>query len=290
MLNYSPEINFINYKEHRIGILRLDLIHPEVSGNKWFKLKYNIEQAQRENKKNILTFGGAYSNHIAATAAACRLFGLKSIGIIRGDELPEKNTTLVAAEQQGMRLHFVNRTSYREKDSEQFYDYIQKKFPDSYIIPEGGNNALGELGCRDILSSDTSAFKHIFCATGTGATLRGMAQSLNKGQILYGVNVLKFDAEPVSSQTKMLNNYHFGGYAKHTQELLDFKNWFETTYHILLDYVYTAKSFFAAFKELENLSSSEPVLIIHCGGLQGNEGYEKRYNLNPNRQVNDAHG
>lgn len=290
MLSYSPEINYINYNDRRIGILRLDLIHPEISGNKWFKLKYNIEQAQKENKKSILTFGGAYSNHIAATAAACNLLGIAGIGIIRGDETARANSTLAKAEENGMQLHFINRALYREKDSGQLADYIHQNFPGSYVIPEGGNNNLGELGCREILSFDTSAFKHIVCATGTGATLRGMAHSLNAEQLLYAVNVLKFEAEPVSQQTIMLNNYHFGGYAKHTQELLDFKNWFEITYRIPLDYVYTAKSFFAAFKELENFPVNEPVLIIHCGGLQGNEGYEQRYNLKPSRQVNDPQG
>lgn len=292
MIEYKSIINQITYNGYRIGILRLDLIHPEISGNKWFKLKYNLEQAKKEKKDTIITFGGAFSNHIAATAMACKIAGFKSIGIIRGEESSTNNPTLSFAQQNGMELLFVNRVEYQQKNDSGYLQRLRYMYPDAYIIPEGGDNRLGQKGCEEILTKETSKYTAIFCAHGTGTTYKGIAKSLHPNQTLSVINVLKFEAITEAPQTTILNDYHFGGYAKHTKELLDFKIWFENTYSIPLDYVYTSKLFYAAFDLMNQnkLDKNQKILIIHCGGLQGNEGYEKRYNLNPKRQVNDAQG
>ena len=290
-ITYKPIINTIEYNDYRIGILRLDLIHPEISGNKWFKLKYNLEEAKTEYKNTIITFGGAFSNHIVATAVACKSTGLKCIGIIRGEESYASNPTLSFAKQNGMELLFVNREEYSQKNDTGYLQRLRYMYPDAYIIPEGGDNKLGQKGCEEILTAPTYGYSSIFCAHGTGTTYKGIATSLLAHQTLTVVNVLNFEAVANEAQTTILNNYHFGGYAKHTKELLEFKTWFENTYYIELDYVYTAKLFYAVFDlmQQEKLDNKE-ILIIHSGGLQGNKGYVERYNLNPNRQVNDAQG
>lgn len=292
MIDYTPIINQIEYNGYQIGILRLDLIHPEISGNKWFKLKYNFEQAKKENKTTIITFGGAFSNHILATAVAAKLAGIKSTGIIRGEETSSSNPTLSFAKENEMELLFVNRTEYSQKNDSGYLQRLGYMYPEAYIVPEGGDNRLGQKGCEEILTEETAKYSSIFCASGTGTTYKGIAKSLLPHQKLMIVNALKFEGITNEPQTEFLNNYHFGGYAKHTQELLDFKLWFEKTYSIELDYVYTSKSFYAAFDLMKQnkLDKQKDILIIHCGGLQGNKGYEGRYNLNPNRQVNDAHG
>jgi len=211
MIPYTPIINQINFNGYQIGILRLDLIHPEISGNKWFKLKYNLEQAKKENKNTIITFGGAFSNHIAATAVACKLNELKSIGIIRGEETSVKNPTLSAAQQNGMELLFVSREEYSQKNDSGYLQRLRYMYPEAYIIPEGGDNRLGQKGCEEILTTDMFRYKNIFCAYGTGTTYKGISKSLLPHQKLYVVNVLKFEAAVNEPQTSILNDYHFGG-------------------------------------------------------------------------------
>lgn len=287
LLNYSPIINEINFNEYKIGVLRLDLIDPEISGNKWFKLKYNLQQAITEQKKGILTFGGAFSNHIAATAKACQIAKLHSIGIIRGDENSDTNTTLALAIKNGMQLHFVSRQDYKNKSDITYLSNLQQQFPDYYIVPEGGDNALGSQGCKEILTEATNQYQQLFCAFGTGSTFRGIAQSLKPHQQLTAINVLKFEANSINEQTVVNNHYHFGGYVKHTKELLDFKLWFENQYTIELDYVYTAKLFYAVFDLMKTgrLNPENKTLIIHSGGLQGNVGYEQRYKIKSSGDV-----
>jgi len=272
--------------------LRLDLIHPEISGNKWFKLKYNLQQAKAENKDTILTFGGAYSNHIAATALACKLAGMKSIGIIRGEEITEDNQTLALAKKNGMTIIPISREEYKLKHTEAYLKALEIKYLNGYIIPEGGDNALGEKGCEEMLSKETLRYNKIYCACGTQTTFNGIANSLDTKQKLVGINVLKFDATTNKKNAFILNKYHFSGYAKHTEALLNFKSWFECTYDIPLDYIYTTKLFYAVFDLIDKIELEEmdEILVIHSGGLQGNSGYEKRYNLKPNRHVNDPVG
>lgn len=273
-------------------MLRLDLLHPEISGNKWYKLKHNLTEARSQGKKTILTFGGAFSNHIAATAAACNQQGFQSIGIIRGDSDASSNHTLAQAQALGMQLVFLSRSDYRDKTDPIFLEKLSQRFPEAYIVPEGGDNLLGEKGCGEILNSATDAFTTIFCAYGTGTTFRGMATSLDTHQSLTGINVLKYDVLLDDERLQVLNNYHFGGYARHKPELLTFKTWFENHFAIPLDYVYTAKLCYAVFDLIKQkkIGSHERVLMVHSGGLQGNPGYEARYNLNPSRQVNDPQG
>ncbi len=292
MLYDTPIITPLTYEGCSLSLLRLDLIDPEISGNKWFKLKYNLLKARELGKTTILTFGGAFSNHIAATAAACHRKGFQSIGIIRGEADAQHNTTLARAKQLGMQLLFASREEYKQKEEESYLQTLGRRFPDAYIIPEGGDNALGQAGCEEILGNTTQAFTQIFSAYGTGTTFKGLAKSLLPHQVLYGINVLKYDAVSDLPQSSILNTYHFGGYARHTQELLDFKTWFETTFAITLDYVYTAKVCYAVFDLIRQgkISKEDNILIIHSGGLQGNAGYEARYSLKPNRQVNDPQG
>ncbi len=281
MIAYNPIITSIEYNGYQLSVLRLDEIHPEISGNKWFKLKYNLEQAQLENKNTILTFGGAYSNHIAATAAVCKLGSFKSIGIIRGEESSVANSTLSIAKEKGMQFVFLSREEYKQKTEILYLQNLQEQFPHAYMIPEGGDNALGQKGCEEILSNSTITYDFIFCAHGTGTTFKGIAKSLLPYQALMAINVLKYKATCDLLNATINNEYHFGGYAKHTSELLEFKTWFETTYHIPLDYVYTAKLFFAVFDLMnqQQLPKDKKILIIHSGGLQGNIGYEERYHI-----------
>ena len=295
MLEYKPIIQKINLNGIEVSVLRLDLIHPQISGNKWFKLKYNLEEAKKQEQDTILTFGGAFSNHIHATAVACKQFGFKSIGVIRGEKESETNFTLSEARNYGMQLYFVSREDYRRKTNEDFISGLKNKFGNFYLIPEGGDNLPGQKGCEEILPEGND-FDIIFCATGTGATFKGISHSLQPNQELIGINVLKFKAEYLTNspihKSRINNDYHFGGYAKHTKELLGFKNSFEQETNIPLDYVYTSKLFFAV-KDLMSKNEILPnkkILIIHSGGLQGNKGYEERYRLMPTRNVNEAQG
>jgi len=292
LLHYTPIIHTLNYRGYDISILRLDMIHREVSGNKWFKLKYNLREAKLQGNDTVITFGGAFSNHIAATAYACKETGLKCIGIIRGEASSGDNATLSFAKKNGMQFKFVSREAYKQKDSPEYLNALQQNYPSAYVIPEGGDNALGQKGCEEILSDATEDYTHLFCPYGTGTTAKGISKSLCNHQTLRAVNVLKYEANSDLQNIEILNEYHFGGYAKHTSELLEFKNWFEENFNIELDYVYTSKAFYALFDLIkkDKLNTFDKILIIHTGGLQGNKGYEARYNLNPKRHVNDAQG
>lgn len=296
MIHYTPIIQKISSKllsENgiEVSVLRLDLIHPQISGNKWFKLKYNLEEAKKQGLDTILTFGGAFSNHIHATAVACHQFGFKSIGVIRGEKESESNSTLSEARKYGMELYFVSREDYKRKMDSDFISELKNKFGNFYLIPEGGDNLLGEKGCEEILPKEND-FDFIFCACGTGTTFSGIKKSLRSNQILTGISVLKGEPSGRLTDSDILIGYHFGGYAKHTQQLLDFKNKFESENEISLDYVYTSKLFFAVQDVISKnkIAANSKVLVIHSGGLQGNAGYEERYRLMPIRKVNDIQG
>lgn len=296
MIKYDPIIQKINselfsQRGIEVSVLRLDLIHPQISGNKWFKLKYNLQEAKKQGYDTILTFGGAFSNHIHAAAVACKQFGFKSIGVIRGEQSSEANSTLSDANQNGMQLHFVSRDLYKRKAAPEFINELKNKFGDFYLIPEGGDNELGAKGCEAILQG-MSDFDLVFCACGTGTTFKGLSKALKPHQQLIGISVLKGEGEMTNTYSGILTDYHFGGYAKHTNELLEFKNRFETETQIPLDYVYTAKLFFAGYDRIEKdkIPSGSKLLIIHSGGLQGNAGYEKRYALKPSLNVKEPQG
>ena len=272
----------------RLGIslhmLRLDLIHPEISGNKWFKLKYNIEYAKEKGYKKILTFGGAYSNHIVATAAACKYLGLDSIGIIRGEKHVPLNHSLAFAQNCGMKLEFVSRELYRNKTDENFLKDLQVKYLDAYIIPEGGANNLAIKGCAEInqlIPGDTDL---ICLACGTGSTMAGIVSAANSNQEIIGFSALKggdflldevenFLKEETTSEVKFAINssYHFGGYAKYNQQLIDFMNDFYSLTNIPLDFIYTAKMVYGLMDMIKSGEiSSKRIVAIHTGGLQGN--------------------
>jgi 1-aminocyclopropane-1-carboxylate deaminase len=263
------------------AMLRLDKLHTVVSGNKWFKLQYNLLAARSTGKQGILTFGGAYSNHIAATAAACNSQGLRSIGIIRGEAPASGNHTLAAAAGSGMELIHISREAYRQPDRE---IYRQQQYPDFLVVPEGGHNSAGARGCEDILSvHPTHYFTHILCAVGTGTTLAGLINSAGVPQHIMGIPVLKgaqylepavialLHDKPLPSW-ELLYDHHLGGYAKITPILIDFINNFYEETGIPTDVVYTGK-LMMAFRELSRqgrFPAGSRVLLIHTGGLQGN--------------------
>lgn len=268
-------------------MLRLDLLHPQVSGNKWFKLKYNIEAAIQQNKDTILTFGGVRSNHIAATAAAARYFKIKSVGIIRGEAIQADNPTLQHATKNGMQLHFISREAYRHKATDPFLQELQNKFPRAFIVPEGGNNLLGIKGAGEILQlCNTSHFTHICCPVGTGTTLAGLIAAARPSQEIIGFSALKkakdqcafieryLSTMPDHAGWKINTDYHFGGFAKRSKQLNDFMLDFYTECDVELDFVYTAKMMFGIkdLVEQKYFPSGSKLLIIHTGGLQGNAG------------------
>lgn len=283
----------------QVAVLRLDKLHAEINGNKWYKLKYNLEDARRHGHSALLSFGGAHSNHLAALAAAGKYFDFKTIGIVRGEQPEQLSPTLVHARENGMQLEFISRTEYREgKDEAEFHAVLHERFPDAFIIPEGGKNNNGIRGCMEITGKAAQDFDTICLACGTGATLAGLSLSLSQTQrvlgfpVLAGAEYLQQEIDQLISQYLfsglpapgdaapwLLNHgYHFGGYAKTTSELLIFKQQFENAFGIPLDYVYTAKAFFGVMDLIENdfFARGERVLILHTGGLQGNAAMEQR--------------
>ena len=259
-------------------IKRDDLIHPEISGNKWRKLKYNIEQAKKENKDTILTFGGAYSNHITATAAAGKYFGLKTIGIIRGEAYQPLNKSLQFATDCGMELVYVDREMYRNKNSSDFRSMISD-FEESkiYFLPEGGANTLALKGCAEIVDELNIDFDFICCACGTGTTIAGIASNLKPHQQAIGFAVLKhdklqeeiFQKFDIQHSKLTIQNYPFGGYAKTTPELIQFIKAFYIEHQILLDYVYTGKMMFGLFDLIAKnyFPENSTIVALHTGGV-----------------------
>lgn len=263
-------------------VKREDLLHDEISGNKFRKLKYNFKEAKRLGISKIVTFGGAYSNHIAATAAAGRIYGMQTVGIIRGDELVTgfmDNPTLKKAYEDGMRLEFISRTEYRKRNNDVFLEELKEIYPDSYIIPEGGTNEVAVLGCAEILKTQDTSFDVICCAVGTGGTLSGLIKSSNENQKIIGFPALKGDflgediRKFVGEKTNWELNleYHFGGYGKMTKELMLFIERFKENTGILLDPVYTCKMMFGILDLIEKgkFKKGSKILAIHTGGLQG---------------------
>lgn len=275
----------------RLLIKREDMNHPFVTGNKWWKLKYNLQAAVRERQQTILTFGGAYSNHIYATAAAAEECGLGSIGIIRGEETFPLNTTLAFAKQRGMRIKYVGRSVYRDKYREEYIRQLYDEFGPIFLIPEGGSNLLAVKGCAEFAEKELLKinFDHLVVATGTGGTLAGLICGLKgKGNII-GISVIKGEGSLSSEVEKMshefigqsFNNwsirteYHHGGYAKITKELRAFIDETEIACKLPLDPVYTAKAFWAVVKLAAEgfFKRGDTVLFLHTGGLQGRAGF-----------------
>ena len=270
---------------------REDSLHPQVSGNKFRKLKYNIEEAILQKKELLLTFGGAFSNHIAATAAAGKVCGLKTIGVIRGEELGvdmEKtlrdNPTLRFADSCGMQLEFIPRSDYRLKDSDEVIEKLQEKFGRFYLVPEGGTNALAIKGCEEILGEEDRDFDVICCPVGTGGTIAGIINSSSGEQQVLGFPALKGAFLNLEIQKftpkknwKLTIDYHFGGYAKVNSELVDFINNFRQNYGVALDPIYTGKMMFGIFDLIAkgHFSENTRILAVHTGGLQGIAGMNR---------------
>lgn len=268
----------------RFLIKREDQNHPFVSGNKWWKLKYNLEEAIKTNQNTILTFGGAYSNHIYALAAAAHELGLRSIGIIRGAATLPLNETLKFALAHGMELHYVSRDIYRKKTSQPFLDELRNEFGNFYLLPEGGTNELAVRGCAELarhLNQETPV-SYLCLPVGTGGTIAGMIEGFDRSKKIIGFPVLKgaafLEAEIKRFTTKrnweLLYDYHAGGYAKTNSALIKFMSEFEENYKIPLDPIYTGKMMWGVFDLLQKgyFSPGSTVLALHTGGLQGRPG------------------
>ena len=281
-LNQNIPIQFSNGIS--VAIKREDLIHPIVSGNKFRKLKYNLLEAINQKKDTIVTFGGAFSNHIAAVAYAGQQNGLKTIGVIRGEELKDQNDlnpTLKFAKSCGMQFEFVSREVYRLKNEKSFLQHLKNSFGDFYLIPEGGTNSLAVKGCEEILTSQDASFDFICCAVGTGGTISGIVNSAKPNQKILGFPALKGDFLQDEIRIFVKNNnwelitkYHFGGYGKVSEDLISFINTFYTTTKIPLDPIYTGKMLYGVLDLIESnyFPAQSKILVIHTGGLQGIKG------------------
>jgi len=273
-------------KALRLFVKREDLIHETISGNKWRKLFYNLQYAKEKSHSTLITFGGAYSNHIAATAAAGNEFGFKTIGFIRGEEHIPLNPTLQCAKDCGMEFRYVDRTSYRGKDSIEFQEEHLSDIERYYLIPEGGTNELAVKGCEEILGDIEIDFDFVCCACGTGGTISGIINSLKKHQKAIGFPALKgagflnneIGVYVKNSQWELNLNYHFGGYAKVSSSLIEFINNFKEKHQIPLDPVYTGKMMYGLWDLIEKdyFRRGSSIVVIHTGGLQGIEGMNTR--------------
>ncbi len=263
---------------------REDQLHPTISGNKFRKLKYNLGQARSCAISTLATFGGAFSNHISATAAAGKEFGFQTMGFIRGDELIDRalNPTLQFAVSCGMKLEFLSRDEYRKKENDEFINSLLERHGPFYLLPEGGTNALAVKGCEEILSPDDATFDYICCAVGTGGTISGIANSCNADQVVLGFPALLDHSQIEESIRKyakrdnwrLIPGYSFGGYGKIDTDLIRFINRFSADTKIPLDPIYTGKMVFGVMDLIERgfFPDGSRVLLIHTGGLQGIEG------------------
>ncbi len=274
-IQFSDAVNGI-----KTNILRLDNIHPIISGNKFFKLQLHLAKALQDGYNTIATFGGAFSNHIVASACACKEIGIESIGIIRGEEPESKSETLIAAADYGMKLIYVSREDFKNKDS------IKNKFKDEnyYWINEGGYSVLGAEGTKDICSWIDESYTDIVCAIGTGTMMAGLVAGSMQHQRVIGISVLKgattlkrdmevlLPPSDLQKNYEVIDGYHFGGYAKHPKELIDWMNLFYEQNNVPTDIVYTAKLCYAVKDLLLKgyFNHNSKIMLIHSGGLQGN--------------------
>lgn len=280
----TDDISFLYRPGIRVSVLRLDKLHPVISGNKWFKLRLYLEKAIQQQKKGLITFGGAWSNHIVATAEACRLQSLQSIGIIRGEEPAQWSPALIDAKNAGMHLHFIPRSDYKEKHVPDLPGIV----PDEYLlVPEGGYGETGAAGASTILNNISEEYTHYICAAGTGTMMAGLVNSAPASSEIMGISMLKNNhslepminalLNPSHARWSVLHEFHGGGYARLSPALLSFMNEFYQHTGIPTDFVYTGKLFLAV-NELTKRSffpSGSKLLVIHSGGLQGNRSLPK---------------
>ena len=272
----------------QVFVKRDDMIHPFISGNKWRKLKYLLRDAYKLNKKHLVTFGGAYSNHLLATACVGAKFGFQTTSFVRGEEV--KNETLTLCRLFGMQLIFIDRENYRHKKS--LFDQHIQDHTQAYFIDEGGAGALAIKGCAELINELPEVYDHIFCAAGTGTTASGIIKGIKECSIptlthvipvLKGAEFLKTEIEENTSinSFEFHSGYHFGGYAKTDEELLTFIKNFCSTSGILIDPVYTGKMFFSLFDLIskDHFNRGSKILAIHTGGLSGISGMINRFNF-----------
>jgi 1-aminocyclopropane-1-carboxylate deaminase len=275
------------YDNITINVLRLDKIHPVISGNKWFKLQHYLNEAKEQHKKKIVTFGGAWSNHIVAAAAACKMSGFASAGIIRGEQPSALSPTLLQAKEYGMQLYFISREDYNDKKIP-----AELQSNDHSFINEGGYGEKGAEGATAILNYSKKDFTHYCCATGTGTMMAGLIRAALPRQKIIGISVLKTNFEPGSHRMEknvqalltgeqrdwqIIHDYHWGGYAKFKPPLIEFMNEFYRQTGIPSDFVYTGKLFYAINDLIKNnfFPPRSKLLLIHSGGLQGNLSLKK---------------
>ena len=263
-------------------VLRLDLVHPVISGNKWFKLKYYLDNASKLNYHGIVSFGGAYSNHLLALAYACREKNIRSAAIIRGESDGHNNSTLADMKALGMEMHFVSREKYRDKIS--LAETFRETHPEYLVVPEGGQGEEGIKGAAEILTDVPRHYTHIICSVGTGTTLAGIISASHDNQQVIGISALKVEDEKNNELLRFLQEhtnkknyqllfqFHFGGYARRNKELINFMNEYFNREKIPTDFVYTAKMFYAVEELIRTnyFPSGSHLLLIHTGGLQGN--------------------
>ena len=294
--DFSPiqelESDFLQAKKVRLFVKREDVLHPEIGGNKWRKLKYNLRKMRVQKRQKLLTFGGAFSNHVSAVAAAGKLLDFQTIGIIRGEKIEPLNPTLARAEANGMQLHFINRTSYRTKYQIPFQAKLKQQFGDFYLLPEGGTNAFALPGCAEIMGEievqmEDSLPNYVCVPCGTGGTISGLISSKKRWAKILGFSVLKGDflrrdveqlltdfTSEITDNWQINTDYHFGGYARSRPELLTFINDFYRQFGIPLEPIYTGKMLYGIFDLIEKnyFEKGAKVMVIHTGGLQGIEG------------------
>ena len=275
--------------EIEVFIKRLDLIDPFISGNKLFKLKHNVDRALLKKKNMLITFGGAFSNHILATAAYAKKKNIDCLAIVRGEEYSELNPLLALAKEYGMNFCFVSRKEYAKRNDNNYISELIRKYKKAFIVPEGGNNKLGVLGAEEILETQDKSFDYIICPIGTGATLSGIVNSSNRSQKVIGINCIsdtKDIKKNISQKTnknnwEIINEFNFGGFAKFDNLLTEYLKKFKLNYKITLDLNYTAKMFFGFEKLIERryFQRKSKVLLIHTGGIYGNLGFNYLYDL-----------
>ena len=296
LLDHIPlevlEDSLLVEKQIQLSVLRLDQIHPQMGGNKFFKLKYNLQEAQKLDFDTLLTFGGAYSNHIYATAAAGKHYGFKTIGVIRGEEHLPLNNTLEFAKASGMHLHYISREQYRLKNNQEFINQLKNQFGEFYLIPEGGSNSLAVKGCAEIVTHIAEDWDYICTPCGTGGTLAGLIMSLKSNQRALGFSALKGGAflnEEVNALLKgylsdnqllgfkskdweIFTDYHFGGYAKKKPELLAFIKSFQQNHQILLEWIYSGKMFYGIYDLIQKdyFPKGSKIIALHTGGVRAN--------------------
>lgn len=280
---YIQEINADWYegKVTEVSMLRLDVVHHHVSGNKWYKLKYNVDHCRSHDIGTLLTFGGAYSNHMAATAAMANISGLKSIGVIKGTYAEKELTpTLRFCSDNGMELVFVTHEDYARKYDEDWLQYLSGRFNNAMIIPEGGANEYGRKGAGEIADLIPERFTHVAVSVGTGTTLAGIVDGIGRDVLVAGFAPMKggkylqdeINKYVLGGNFSICDDWHFGGFGKHTVELVEFMNQFYRENNIPLDMVYTAKMMYGLQAGIlaGEYDKASKILCLHTGGLQGN--------------------